>query len=60
MEKGYIVLTPEKIEEIFNDLEYLINLEIPYISNEFEQRVQNAVKTALNYKKQELLKSIQK
>lgn len=49
MEKGYIVLTPEKIEEIFNDLEYLINLEIPYISNEFEQRVQNAVKTALNY-----------
>ena len=58
MEKGYIVLTPEKIEDMFKDLQYLINLEIPFISNEYEKRVQLAVKTALNYKKQELLKSI--
>ena len=60
MEKGYIVLTPEKIEDMFKDLQYLINLKMPFISNEYEKMVQIAVKTALNYKKQELLKQLKK
>ena len=57
--KTYLVLTSEKIEDIFRDLEENIFIKFPYISNPFtEKRVEIAIKETLNSKKQELLKSI--
>lgn len=53
--KGYIVLTPEKLEEIFRDLHTSIGSYLhglPY--------TQDAVHEVLESKKQELLKSIEK
>jgi hypothetical protein len=58
MEKGYIVLTPEKINDLFKDLEEAIIQELPYISDSLERRYEISVKEVMNYKKQELLKSI--
>jgi hypothetical protein len=60
MEKGYIVLTPEKINDLFKDLEEAIIKELPYISDSLERRYEISVKEVMNYKKQELLKQLTK
>jgi hypothetical protein len=54
MEKGYIVFTPEKIEDIFDDLEHLI-VEIDYL-----KRTNKVIQSILESKKQELLKQLTK
>jgi hypothetical protein len=54
MEKGYIVLTPEKIEDIFGDLDHLI------VEIDFLKRTDKVIQSILESKKQELLKSIKK
>jgi hypothetical protein len=55
MEKGYIVLTPEKIEDIFRDLEDKLYNNLDITTKEFR-----LVKHILDYKKQELLKQLTK
>lgn len=51
MEKGYIVLTPEKIEDIFVDLEIIIKINTRICDHICIEKI-------LESKKQELLKSI--
>ena len=54
--KGYIVLTPEKIEDIFRDLEdQLLNTDYSFF---WEKNYK--IKSIIESKKQELLKSIKK
>ena len=60
MEKGYIVLTPEKINDLFKDLEEAIIQELPYISDSLERRYEISVKEVMDNKKQELLKQLTK
>jgi hypothetical protein len=53
MENGYIVLTPEKIEDIFKGLHLEIGMFLHGLPH-----TQSAVQQVLESKKQELLKSI--
>jgi hypothetical protein len=57
-EKKYLVLTLEKIEDIFRDLEIDIENSLPYISESLQERNMIEIKRCLQFKKQELLKSI--
>jgi hypothetical protein len=55
MEKRYIVLTPEKIEDIFRDLEIEISSHIRGLPF-----TRDIIKDVIQSKKQELLKQLTK
>lgn len=57
MEKGYIVLTPEKIESMFLDLTIQIGFEVGYI---LPKQDMNNVRNILESQKQGLLKQLTK